>query len=252
MFKMDFILKKLILFFLIFPSVLFAAKFSLFVTGGPNFSQLSNTSLVNISPQVTNSYLSQTKGQWNGFFGGGLSYELLTALPQIQFSLGLAGYALSLGKVKGVEHPFVNAGLFDTLTYQFDVKSSLLIVEPRFTYTGSNWQPFLLAGVGEAWNHLKNYQETPTYPSLSATPLAFEFRDKTHQSFAYELGFGIQHRLFENKSSKIRCDASLGYRYFNLGRGQFGGLSGQISLSSLGIKNINTQSLFVQLNTSFN
>ena len=126
------------------------------------------------------------------------------------------------------------------------------MIEPRISYTGHTWQPFLLAGIGEAWNHLKNYQEMPTSPSLSAVPLAFGFSDKTHQSFAYELGFGVQHRLFEDKTHKMSYGASAGYRYFNLGSGQLGVFPVQASLGSLGIKNINTQSIFLQLDASFN
>lgn len=244
-------MKKLIYCLFILPSVLYADKLSLFIAGGPNFTRLGNTSFVTINPLVINGYQPAKNSNWQGFWGGGVRYTVLTFLPQMQFSLGVAGYSFDLGEVKGIEYPFINAGFFDSLTYRFNVKNSLLMLESRLTYALENWQPFFLAGMGEAWNRLKNYQEVATNPAASATPLVPGFNDNTHHSFAYELGFGVGHCLFEDKTHQIQYLGSIAYRYFNLGRGQLGLLPLQSSLSHLEIKNIATQGIVFQVDVSF-
>lgn len=228
-----------------------AHQLTAFIAGGPNFSTLKNEKLVQINNFVTNSYQSTVKTDWEGFIGGGLEHSFEKKWWHSNISLGIAGYGFNLGQVQGIEYPFINAGIFDTLNYSFKVKSFALLVESRLAYQQYAWQPFIIVGIGPAWNKAQNYQEAPTNPSLSAAPVSPVFRNNTKQAFAYELGLGIQHQLWEDKINHCRYLASLGYRYFNLGESKLGTFPAQTSPARLQINNLYTQGIVFSLSASF-
>ncbi|WP_028389420.1 outer membrane protein [Legionella fairfieldensis] len=248
---MDFV-KKLILGFSVIPSLLYANHLALFLSGGPNSSRLHNEQFVVINDFVANAYQTTEKNQWQGFWGGGITHTFEGILSHSNLSLGLAGYSIHLGKVQGKEYPFINDGVYDALDYSFHVKNHLLMLESRLSYVFYNWQPFALIGIGKAWNRLEHYNEIAADPSSSATPLTPGFGNHTHQDFAYELGLGVQHPLFEDKLRKMTYTASLGYRYFNLGQGKSGALPEQTSTDRLSIKNLYTQCIVFSIEASFN
>lgn len=249
---MDFALKLLFFCFSLIPSTLCANNITLFVTGGPNNARLSNKPLVEINDFVTNGYQSAHKNHWGGFWGAGIAHSFTEIVPSTNISLGLAGYSTQLGSVRGKEYPFINDGIYDALDYSFRVKSSQLMLESRLSYVFYNWQPFVLVGIGKAWNRLKNYNEVTADPSSSATALNPGFSSNTHRNFAYELGVGVQHSLFEDKKHNIHYRASVGYRYFHLGKGKLGALPEQTSTDRLQIKNIYTQGIAFSIEASFN
>ncbi|WP_131782832.1 hypothetical protein [Legionella gresilensis] len=238
------------LFFLIFffPSFLYANQFNFFIAGGITAAKLSTNDLVEINSDVINKYQTKNKYQSHGFWGGGFNQTFTNSSHDTALSLGIASYSLALGKIWGIEYPFFNEGLFDTLNYHFHVKNKLLLIESRLAYTALvNWQPFAVVGIGKSWNHFYHYREYPTNPALSAAT-STPFTNKTQQDFSYELGLGLTYSLFNDKSHHINYFTSLSYRYFNLGKGK---LAQQLSSSSLQIKNLSTQSIAVELNVSF-
>ncbi len=238
--------------FFVFSVMGHANTLNLFISGGPNFSKLSNESLVRISSNVTNKY--RTKQTMNGqdFGGIGIAHVFEKKwLQSYQFSLGVAGYFINLGDVHGTEYPFINAGSYDTLNYTFHVKSSTVLLESRFFYSQYDWQPFVLIGIGSGWNRLSGYKEVPSDPSLSAAPASSGFSNHTHQGFAYELGVGLQHQLWEDAIHKMQYKGSIGYRYFNLGDGQLGPFSAQTSNDRLQMNNLYTQGIVLALDVSF-
>lgn len=229
-----------------------ANNVTVFLAGGPDFSTLKNQQLVQINPIVTNAYIPKKHTAWQGFVGGGVAHTLAQHwLPLSQWSLGVAGYFLSLGQVNGVEFPFINDGLYDSLNYKFHAKSTAAMVESRWIYEKHPWQPFVLAGLGNSWNRFSEYSEVPTDPALSATATSLGFDDHTKSSFAYEFGLGIQHSLWQDNMHHIEGKASLGYQYFNLGKGQLGSYPVQRSTDRLRVNNIYTQAIVLSLNVAF-
>ncbi|MFC3907533.1 hypothetical protein ACFORL_00385 [Legionella dresdenensis] len=245
-------MKKLVLGLSLFPSLLHADLFTAFIAGGLNVSRLDNEPYVALNSFVTNSYQTVKKNDWQGFWGVGISHAFTALTPQTEFSLGIAGYSLRLGKVRGIEYPFINVGLFDPLTYRFQATSNVILAETRLLYQAYNWQPFILAGVGDTANRLKGYQEAPASITGSAVPQVPGFADNTRHNLAYELGFGVQHSLYEDKSRKINYSGSVGYRYFNLGSAVLGALPVQTSATRLQVRNMYTQGIVFTLNAAFN
>lgn len=237
--------------FCLFSCLGYANQTSFFIAGGPNFSTLKNNRLVDINEFITNAYQTHMQTQPKGFWGVGVHHTLLSSrIPLAQFSLGLAGYFLDLGTVKGMELPFINEGVFDSLNYNFHVKSSSLMVEAKAAYSPHNLQPFALVGVGNSWNRFFDYHEKPTDSSLSAAP-ATGFQDHTQQTFAYELGAGLQYQFGRNKHNHPQYKVAAAYHYFNLGQGALGRSVAQTANKRLGIKNLYTQGIVFSFAFSF-
>ena len=234
---------------LLIPCLSWAHSWDFFITGGPNATKLSNRSNLIINPLVVNAYNSQPQTEWNAFGGGGLGLSF--EHRPYSWSVSVAGYALELGDSQGTEQPLINAGLFDSLSYQYHASNGTLLAESRGVYTNYTWQPFVLAGLGQAWNRLSHYQEYPTDPTLSAVAASPGFRPRTTQALAYELGLGVQHLLWENPNLKRHYSASLGYRYFNLGEARLGPMPFQTSGLGLRTKALTTNAIALSLAASF-
>lgn len=206
-----------------------------------------------INDVVTNEYKTNKKTDWRGFWGVGIGHTFEKEwFSNYQFSLGIAGYGINLGQVQGVEYPFINDGQYDTLNYKFQAKSSTGMLESRLAYTQFNWQPIALIGIGKSWNRLSGYNEQPTDPFLSASPVSPGFNNQTKQAFAYELGVGLQRKFLDDTVHKIQYKGSVSYRYFNLGKGLLGSFPAQTSNDRLQIKNLYTQAILFSLDVSFN
>ncbi|MDR3476422.1 MAG: hypothetical protein P4M14_00140 [Gammaproteobacteria bacterium] len=235
----------------VFSFSCYANKVDFNLSGGAAFANLSNNSSVQINDVVNNYYQSHSHHTVAPFYGLGLghTFENIDHRP-LNLSLGVSAYYTDLGSVRGTELPFVNGGNFDTLNYHFNVQSTSLLLEPRLIYTYYAWQPYLLAGVGSAWNRLANYSEAPSDPASSASPAPF-YKSHVRSAFAYEVGIGIQHAIFHDEKNKIDYLLSLDYRYMNFGKGRLTNFSGMTSNGHLGVSNINMQALVFSLKTSF-
>lgn len=237
--------------FLMISGAGYATKMNFSVSGGPNFSTLKNERLVPINNVITNAYQTKEKTNWHGFWAVGINHTFEKAwFSFYQLSLGASGYFFHLGDVNGTEFPFINEGLFDTLHYKFSTKSATVMAEAKIAYSQYDLKPYVLAGIGSAWNRFYNYDERPTDPSLSAAP-ATGFTDHTKQTFTYELGAGLQYLLWNDKAHDVQYTTSLGYQYFNLGNGALGNSDAQTSAGRLKIKNLYTQAIVASLAVSF-
>lgn len=237
--------------FLLFANVGNAQPITVFVAGGPNFSNLKNNSLVAINATLSNAYLARDQAQWQGFGGFGANYRFNTPnLPAYQLSLGLAGYFFQLAQVQGIEYPFINAGLFDSLNYGFHAKSASLMVEAKAVYTPHALQPYAVLGIGPAWNKLSAYHEQASNFSSSAAP-AQPFSNHSQTVFSYELGAGLQYLLKEDPKHHVRYYGSAGYQYFNLDKATLGPSAAQTTADRIKIKNLYTQGVIFTLAASF-
>lgn len=232
------------------------SNIDVFISGGGGIAaQLHNKTSVIINDFVINNYVKDTNTV-GPLAGLGIEYTFnnicINPLDQpLSIALGLATYYVNFGKVQGTEFPFVNGGnFFDTLDYQFDARSYALLLESRIFYNVNDYQPYLLGGIGTAWNTLHNYSETPTDPSSSAAPIPIVFGDNTQKSFAYEAGIGVQRQIYQDCEYQIRYFASVDYRYINFGNAQLGSFPAQTSNERLEISNLSTHDIVISLKAS--
>jgi hypothetical protein len=241
----------LLLFFLFFTtSSCYASNIDVFLMGGTAVSKTSNNNYVGINQDVVNSYQTNERTLIQPLLGVGIAHTFINFIRPVNISVGLSGYYADLGKIQGTEYPFINDGIFDTLDYKFQAKSRSVLAESRVAYTQYNWQPYALAGVGVAWNHLYNYNETPTIPSKSAQASPYPFANHTSSDFAYEFGVGIQKQLYSDLSRHLQCFLALDYRYMNNGLGNLGSSSAQTTRDRIHITNLQMQALLLSLKIS--
>ncbi|ARB92706.1 outer membrane beta-barrel protein [Legionella longbeachae] len=237
--------------FFIFPCSGDAKQISFFVSGGPHFSTLKNKPQVEVNEVITNAYQTNTKTNWQGFWGLGANHTFEKSwFSFYQFSLGIAGYFFKLGQVNGTKFPFINEGLFDTLNYNFHAKSASLMVEGKAIYSKYALKPYALVGIGPSWNRLYAYREKPSDLSLSAAP-SVPFKNHTKQTFSYALGAGLGYLLWDDKQHHVQYHMTAGYQYFNLGEGALGYCLAQTSKDRLTVKNLYTQGVVFTLAVSF-
>ena len=80
-----------------------------------------------------------------------------------------------------------------------------------------NAQPFLLAGIGVAWNKMDNWTRTN---AANITQPTREFGGDTSTEFAWTLGAGVSWDVGKTNAGPIKLD--LMYQYFDLGNAQGG------------------------------
>lgn len=233
--------------FLLSPYFCQASTLDILLMGGPSVSTLSNNSNININPSLVNEYKTQPQSPIQSVLGMGVARSYVAFNKPINLSLGLSGYYVDYGKIKGTEYPFINDGLYDTLNYQFRAQSLVLMVEPRLIYTKFLWQPYALVGMGVAWNHLYNYNESPSVPAYSAAASPYPFSNRTEASFAYSFALGIQRQIFNNSFKPLLYFVSVEYRYMNNGKGELGASSAQTTSDRIHITNLATQAILLSL-----
>ena len=200
------------------------------VTGGLGFTQvgasqqltLNNT----VSPNIVNEYSTDNTTQGVQSVGLDAGYDF-TLSPRWQFGVGVEADYFNLGTSEGVVHPMVNlSSNFDTLNYSYDGNSyvGLFTTQIQWTRTGL-WQPFVMAGVGAAYNELADYQET--VPNGSTAQSAGSFGNHGESDFAYTLGVGAA----TNVNSHV--DLAVWLRYVNLGDAELGTLPNQTTNEQL-------------------
>jgi hypothetical protein len=226
----------------------YANKIDLLLMGGPSFSHISNDSHVNINQFMVNKYETDSRSQVEPVVGVGVAhiFDCLFKMP-LSISIGLSGYYNDFSKIQGTEFPFINDGIYDSLNYQFHAESLAAMVESRLTYTSFDWQPYAIVGVGASWNRLYDYSETPTNPSESAASSPYPFPGHTNTGFAYELGVGMQKKIYLDLKYNMQYFLTLDYRYMNFGKGELGSSFAQTSNDRLHVSNLDTQALMLAL-----
>lgn len=112
-------------------------------------------------------------------------------------------------------------------------------------------QPFLLAGVGIAWNKMGDWTRTRT---SNITRPTRTFEGDTNTEFAWTLGVGLSWNVGKSKSGPIKVD--LMYQYFDLGNAQGGSTPLSGNGSSIPVNplefDINSQVISVGVRIPFN
>lgn len=232
---------------LLTPFICQASKLDILLMGGPAFFNISNGSYINVNQYMLNEYITRSQAQARPIYGLGVAHSFDGFNKPLSLSLGLFGYYLDYGTIKGTENPFVNDGIFDSLNYKFHARSLSTLIESRFIYTHFKWQPYILAGVGVSWNRLYKYNETPSTSSDSAAIATSQFPSNTMASFAYELGLGVQRQIFIDSSGVFQYFLSLDYRYLNNGKAELGQSSVQTTHDHFQVSNLTSQAILFSL-----
>ena len=180
-------------------------------------------------------------------------YEFLSgkrAVPAI--ALGLGAYTMPSGYGNGgqlVETPLGDPAstLFN---YRYNVESTRLMAEAKFTWTIKHFTPYVDVGLGVAATRLMNYNETST-DNIGYPPLP-PFQNKTNVNFAYQVGLGIGYEFnFYQDAAELQHERiSLGYRYVNLGDTNFD-TRGSAYPYKLKLGNLSSQDIYLAFNHLF-
>ncbi len=108
----------------------------------------------------------------------------------------------------------LNQAQFNNLSYNYRVKSDLLLVENAISYAQYVIQPSFILGLGYAKNTASAYQTSPIYNHAATANQAFT--DKSTSQLAYEIGAGLDYYLL--KPAVIE----LAYRFIGAGKGYLG------------------------------
>jgi opacity protein-like surface antigen len=209
-----------------------ANGFSLHVQGGASRAHLGESQTLWLNSSVANLYTTSNDTSKSSYYGLGIAYQwdALFNAPAA-FRLGLTGYGLQ-NRISGVNTPFINAGLFDTLNYSIHESSQAVMLEPTLIYTACALQPYIGLGLGGAKNRLSHYSESPTDPNGSAVPMIVPFQDKSDKNFAYALFLGAQYTVLTTPN-KDSLAIALEYRYMNWGDMELGTSQVQTSHQTL-------------------
>lgn len=169
-----------------------------------------------------NSY--STNVLWGGFIG-----SKVIRSSSWEFIAGLGYYQPNFLYTKGQLTQGADAESSETYDYKYRTQSQQFLAEGKLYWiTKKKIEPFLMLGVGVAYNNISNYQtNVPSF--LEFTP---EFSNHTHTTFTYALGPGIDISL--SKSYKI----GVVYRFTNLGSAD----TGSAQLNAIPISNTLKQS----------
>lgn len=230
----------------------FAHNIEAFITSGVALSGLSNGNQTVIMNSLTSNTYDTSKSTQAGTMDGVGMSTIYHFNHHINVTLGPSFYFTDLGDVKGIEHPYSNAGNFQTLNYQFSAHSFSLLLESRAIYAAHRIQPFVIAGIGAAWNKLFNYSEVPTDPNSSATGNPNVFQNNTRCDFSYDVGLGAQTQIYNDMKHDVTYNAALSYRYFNFGSGALAQSSVQTGNQTLKINTLDTQAVLLSLTAEFN
>ena len=191
-----------------------AGTFDFYIMGGPAYSRLTNNTNIAFNPFLTNAYNTTNQGNLGPLLGAGVGHSFNFADTNLSLNVGLSGYYTNYGSVEGTELPFINDGYYDTLHYKFHTQSLATMVEAKFFYDKFQWQPYVTAGLGCAWNRFYGYSERGVINPMSAATAQNTFAGKTTSSFAYGAGVGLQHQIFLDPSHEVQYFVTLDYRLF--------------------------------------
>ena len=145
---------------------------------------------------------------WGGFVGSEVKRS-----PSWGLVAGLGYYQPSGLFTKGALTQGADPTSDDIYTYRYQIQSQQLLAEGKLYWIAKEKiQPFLMVGVGAAFNNTSNYQ-TSVPPFLEFTPAFF---NHTQTNFTYAIGPGIDISL--SKSFRI----GVAYRFTDLGSANTG------------------------------
>jgi opacity protein-like surface antigen len=228
----------------------YASNVDFYLMGGPAFTRMEANNSISLNGLVTNDYNNDSKWYLEPLLGIGIGHTFTAEEQPFNLSLALSEYFTNYDDVTGTEYPFSNVGSFDTLNYRYHSQTYATLFETRISYTDMILQPYILGGIGGAFNRLNGYTEFPANASLSAAAAKHTFDGHTDFSFSYELGVGLQKNIYYDRTLNIQYLLSLDYRYLAFGAGEFGPASTQTTNQRMGIDNLSTQAVILSLKLS--
>lgn len=167
------------------------------------------------APGLDNRYLGRSTLRGAAMLGLGLEKRTITADTTLSRSIGIELDYLQNNAVNGTVEPMVNVSSdFDELRYAYDIHSAVLQLTGKFVKerVAGCLNGYLQAGVGLAANILGDYREYA--PDLSTgSPMLRPFANKTTVDVAISAGAGFTRQTSFG-------EVTVGYRYFNTGRGR--------------------------------
>lgn len=176
-------------------------------TTGESFSQLGQSQSFTPLDLCTYSYQPHNSTNTNRLLGGfvGVGVQRWSSWTLIA---GLGYYQPSVLSTKGYVIQGVDPESNDTYRYQYQSRSHQWLAESKLYWIAKEKvQPFLMVGMGAAFNKTSNYQTNA--PSFFAFTPAFS--NHTQTQFTYAIGPGIDISL--TQSLRI----GLAYRFTDLG-----------------------------------
>jgi hypothetical protein len=196
---------------------------------------------VSLGIHDSNLHLSDSHPQIN-YFGGLLNYDyppnsrrehgsLFAAQGGYEFFANKASLAFGLGAYStlskyGYSGRVMQTSLGDPTSllynYEYNIASTRLMAEAKFSWHVQRISPFVNVGLGEAWTRINAYSES-TVDDIGYVALPAH-QSRTNTRLAYQAGFGLAYAFnCAGKSSSFLQDRfSIGYEYVGLGRGEMG------------------------------
>jgi opacity protein-like surface antigen len=141
----------------------------------------------------------------------GLETELY---KNFQGQFGFSYYQNRTFNFTGSVYQFATPSM-NNLAYHYQLSSQRFMAETKLLSTyKKHYHPYLTAGLGEAINQAYQYHEVPV--STADVPMSQGFNNRTHQTFTYQLGLGLDIDL----NSHVCLGA--GYRFLDLGKAGLG------------------------------
>jgi len=149
-----------------------------------------------------------------GFVGA--EYSFYSFRKNWVWQYGLAFYQTALSSIKGEEAqaPIMALDAINLWHYHYKILGRQLLIENKLSLIyKEHYRPYLLAGIGESFNHAYGFQVTPQNSGEVATAI---FGSKKNQTFSYLFGLGVDADLNQH----IRLGT--GYRFAYLGKYDLG------------------------------
>ena len=169
-----------------------------------NFSASSTTfSSYHYQPNKTNQVVS--------IFGALIGAEFLINSAW-STQVGLSYYQAGNLHIKGIVTQGVEPFL-DQYSYAYTIQSRQLLIESKWLYNLQYFHPYLLGGIGAAFNNTQNFSVDIQPPF---TTFSHQFSNRSISSFTYVLGLGAEMTITQH----LRF--GLGYRFTDLGNASTG------------------------------
>lgn len=224
------------------PTEVAGPYFSMF--GGVNWEYSGTTSAVNFGGLATNLYVPNNDNSTTGpVVGADVGYAWALAERTMFLALGVESSYTRVISPYGRVRPlfFVNPN-FDTLNYNYAITSVPLFGTFKFGgIIAGFFEPYVLAGVGVSWNRAFNYNEVPTDPLATASPMRSMFQPNSETEFAYTFGGGFGFQV--TRSTNL----ALEYRYTNYGNASLNSSLYQETTQGLSLGEIHSNALLARM-----
>ena len=216
--------------------------------GGAGWTKSGETTDVTLEPPITtNRYEASTAAPAAPIVGlsTGYVWRSLGRLA-LNLSLGLESQYTRVLSAAGTVRPlfFINPN-FDTLNFRYAVSSVPLLVVSTLQFPGERWIPYIIGGIGFAWNKTSNYYEEPSDPNNSALPMRSPFTPRGLIEFAYTVGGGLSYSL------SALASIALEYRYTNYGDAQFNPPSQEPNATRFSLGQVASNALLLRFSMGF-